>query len=178
MNEQITIQTDESTVSPESDEAASTQDDTRREPPHVEARKYRKRAQAAEQSLAEAQQALEEKARRLDELEATVNDLERRSRVDQLLIEADAIDLDAARVLTEVAVQQMDAPDVEAAVDELRRARPYLFRNGAAKPSAQGARIDRPSTTAQRAADAAAQASETGHRADLLRYLRLRRKNR
>lgn len=176
MNEQDTIQTEQTHESPGGDE--SSQEAAGRELPHAEARRYRKRAQAAEHALTEAQQALEEKSRRLDELESTVSDLERRARVDQLLIEADTIDLDAARLLTEVAVQQMDEPDVAAAVKELRRQRPFLFSTTAARPSAQGARADSSRTAATQAADAALHASETGHRADLLRYLRLRRKKR
>jgi hypothetical protein len=144
--------------------------------PVAEAKKYRKRAQQAEQSLAELQDELEQKSQRVTELEQMVTDLERRSAIDQMLIEADAIDLESARLLTETAVQMMDEPDAAAAVEELRRTKPFLFRARAGATSAMSARID-----ASRGADetldhAAAEAHATGDRNDLLRYLRLRRK--
>jgi hypothetical protein len=98
--------------------------------------------------------------------------LERRQRIDALLAESDAVDLEVARLLTEAAVQQMDEPDVKLAVDDLRRHKPYLFRRGGTPTAhAMGARAATPSS----ATEAAEIASQTGNRRDLLRYLRLRR---
>ncbi len=145
--------------------------------PHHESRKYRKRTQAAEQQLADLQRELDEKSNRLTELEQTVTSLERRSRIDEMLLDADAIDLESARLLTEIAVADMEQPDIDAAVSELKRRKPYLFRiahrNGAA---AQSPRFEQQSNADEQAAHAAAEASATGSRHDLLRYLRLRRK--
>lgn len=148
--------------------------------PVTEAKKYRKRAQSAEQSLRDVEEQLNEKDKRVEELEQTITELERKQRIDALLIESEAIDLEAARLLTEVAVRQMDEPDVVSAVAELKRTRPFLFRavyqsraNGSGAMSARTESNRRAVTDADQAA---AEATETGQRNDLLRYLRLRRK--
>ena len=143
--------------------------------PVTEAIRYRKRAQAAEQQLEGLQAQLTEAQQRAEQAEQTITSLERRQRIDALLAEADAIDLDAARLLTEAAVQQMDEPDVTEAVQDLRRHKPYLFHPDssdaqglALAPVIEGA--DDP------LAQAAEQAQHSGDRRDLLRYLRLRRR--
>jgi len=161
---------------PEGAEAnGETEAASQRVVPVGEAKKYRKRAQQAEQSLTELQQELQTKSQRVTELEQTIDDLERRSAIDQLLVEAEAIDLEAARLLTAAAVEQMDEPDVAEAVAELRRSKPFLFRRNGSAATAMSARADG-SRRADDAADhAAAEALATGDRTDLLRYLRLRR---
>ncbi|MEO0474487.1 MAG: hypothetical protein AAF085_00765 [Planctomycetota bacterium] len=143
--------------------------------PVTEAIRYRKRAQAAEQQLEGLQAQLSEAQQRIEQAEQHVDALERRQRIDALLAEADAIDLDAARLLTEAVVQQMDEPDVIEAVEDLRRHKPYLFHPDstsadglALAPQIEGA--DSP------LAQAAEQAQHSGDRRDLLRYLRLRRR--
>jgi hypothetical protein len=55
-------------------------------------------------------------------------------------------------------------------VEDLRRHKPYLFRQ--ARPRMSGATLPEPIPTADHAA---AEARATGDRRDLLRYLRLRR---
>lgn len=143
--------------------------------PVNEAIRYRKRAQAAEQQVVELQSHLQNAQQRYEEAEHAINSLERRQRIDELLGEADAIDIEAARLLTEVAVQSMDEPDLAEAVDDLRRHKPYLFHKQgeelgglALAPRIEG--IDDP------LAQAAEQAQHSGDRRDLLRYLRLRRR--
>ena len=143
--------------------------------PVSEAIRYRKRAQAAEQELGVVGERLQLMEQEPGEARQTVSDLERRQRIDALLAEAEAVDLDAARLLTEAAVQQMDEPDVQMAVEDLRRHKPYLFRqrarrgHGVMAARSEGGALDE-------VEDAAQQAVSTGHRRDLLRYLRLRRK--
>ena len=143
--------------------------------PVTEAIRYRKRAQAAEQQLEGLQAQLNEAQQRAEQAEQTITSLERRQRIDALLAEADALDLDAARLLTEAAVQAMDEPDVSEAVQDLRRHKPYLFHPDSSSadglalaPQIEGA--DDP------LAQAAEQAQHSGDRRDLLRYLRLRRR--
>lgn len=140
-----------------------------------EAKKYRKRAQAAEKTLGELQQELAAKTGRLAELEQTVADLERAGRVDQLLIEADAIDLESARLLTTMAIEQMDEPDAAEAVAELKRRKPFLFRATSRNSGAMSARPNDSTPVREAASRAAQEASQSGNRTDLLRYLRLKR---
>ena len=115
--------------------------------------------------------------RRLDDAQDAIATLERRAKVQRLLRDADTIDAEAATLLTEAAIASMDEPDVELAVRDLRRHRPYLFRrrstpgSPATSPRLRG---DAPSPRLE----AATTATLTGHRRDLLRYLRLRRDGR
>jgi len=142
--------------------------------PVSEAIGYRKRAQAAEQQVGQMREQLEGVQSQLDEAKQTINSLERRQKIDELLAESEAIDVDAARLLTEHAVMQMDEPDLAAAVEDLKRHKPYLFRRRASGgASVMAARVEDRSDGFEQAAE---QAVATGNRKDLLRYLRLRRK--
>lgn len=118
----------------------------------------------------EIEQLRQENARLVEQVAA----VERRHRIDQLLIEAEAIDLEAARVLTEHTVEQMDDADVSEVVEDLRRHKPWLFQAARRESGSMSPRV--PAT--DEAADAAERAIETGNRRDLLRYLRMRRARR
>ena len=143
--------------------------------PVSEAIRYRKRAQAAEQQLEALHEELNAAEAKLSEADQTITGLERRQKVDSLLAEADAIDLETARLLTEQAVSMMDEADIELAVKDLRRHKPYLFRRRQAQaPSAMAPSIELAGLDP--AEQAAEQASRSGDRRDLLRYLRLRRR--
>lgn len=141
--------------------------------PVTEAIRYRKRAQAAEQQLGDLTTQLESLQGQLTSAHQTVEQLERRQKIDALLAESDAIDIEAARLLTEKIVTDMDEPDVAEAVDDLRRHKPYLFRQQLAMGTAMAARIENEPDVADQAAQ---QAMTTGSRRDLLQYLRMRRK--
>lgn len=102
---------------------------------------------------------------------------ERRHQIDLALVEAEAIDLETARLLTELAVQAMDSKDVRAAVNELKSRKGFLFRSSSPTSGrnrgAMGAREHTGNGSTLRSAAEAAAAS--GDRGDLLRYLRARR---
>ena len=142
--------------------------------PVSEAIRYRKRAQTAEQQLEQINEELRAMSAKLEEANQTVAGLERRQKVDALLMESDAIDLEAARLLTEQAVLLMDEPDIEMAVNDLRRHKPYLFRHRREPEDSAMAPSIHPNGH-DPAEQAAEQAARTGDRRDLLRYLRLRR---
>ena len=137
-----------------------------------------------ETQLAELEAKFHETQSALAETRKQLEAAERRQKIDQALLEADTVDLETARLLTEVAVGLMSDGDVQQAVDELRRRKPYLFRHrwagraisggGAIGGGAMAAR-SRPGAPAEEAAETAAQ---TGNRRDLLRYLRTRRNQR
>jgi TolA-binding protein len=172
---QQTVQThDEPGTSQRTVEDADQANASEKLVPVSEAIRYRKRAQTAEQQLEQLNGELRVLHAKLNEANQAVSDLERRQRVDALLTEADAIDLEAARLLTEQAVRTMDDPDIELAVEDLRRHKPYLFRrrmtydDSAMAPSL-------PDPGHDPAEQAAEQAAKSGDRRDLLRYLRLRR---
>ena len=142
--------------------------------PVTEAIRYRKRAQAAEQQLNELNERFEQLHGELRKAQQTVTHLERRQHIDALLADADAIDLDTARLLTERAVEQMSEPDVRLAVDDLLHTKPYLFRQR--HVSSSGAMAGRDHADGASAEQAAERAVNSGDRRDLLDYLRLRRR--
>ncbi|MEM1027537.1 MAG: hypothetical protein AAGJ38_05595 [Planctomycetota bacterium] len=145
--------------------------------PVSEAIRYRKRAQTAEQQLTELREQFEQLQNQLDSSQDTITSLERRQKIDALLTDSDAIDLEAARLLTEISVSQMDEPDVGTAVNDLRRQKPYLFRHRAGRSdSAMAPRLSQTDALPAAQEAAAERAAATGDRRDLLDYLRLRRK--
>ncbi|MBC7773544.1 MAG: hypothetical protein H7210_13695 [Pyrinomonadaceae bacterium] len=109
-----------------------------------------------------------------------IKESELRRQIQRLLLEAQTIDIDATTLLVEAALKaggaRVDTLGARAAakvVDDIRRQKPLLFRGGL-RPGASvmGARIEQSGTPI---ASAAEEAARSGHRADLLRYLRLRR---
>lgn len=144
--------------------------------PVSESIRYRKRAQTAEQALEQMKSRLHDLSRTLSDNEQTIAALERRQRIDALLSDADAVDLEAARLLTEVAVTQMEDQDVAVAVEDLRRHKPYLFRQRRESAQAMGLAPNE-SADGSPLDQAAELAVASGDRRDLLRYLRLRRRH-
>lgn len=133
---------------------------------------YRRRAMAAEQRLDQLQQ-------ELDQTRQTISRLDRRQKIDSLLTDCQTVDLEAARLLTEAAVEMMSEPDIRLAVEDLRRHKPYLFRRRAAETGPVAQAMSRRTLGQEEAAEvqleqAAERAMQSGDRRDLLRYLRLR----
>ena len=138
----------------------------------AEALRHQQRAREAQQQLEALGAEHAQLKQQLDESQQTIAALERRQRIDQLLAESDTVDLAAARLLTEAAVADMDEPDLQLAVQDLRRSKPYLF-HAAPRLSTMAPALDLPDTAPEQ--DAAARAAQTGDRRDLLTYLRLLR---
>jgi len=144
--------------------------------------RHRRRAQEAERRAGDLQRRVDELERTLASARESMDAVERRHAIDLALMEEGSVDLEASRLLTEMAVSAMDEPDVSAAVAELRRRKPFLFRGTgrSALPVSGGAAMSGRGVQAGGAgdgglADAAEAASASGDRAALLRYLRARR---
>ena len=144
--------------------------------PVSEARRYRKRAQAAEKIAGDLQEELAAKEAALAQQRRDLEELQHRQEIDELLIEAEVVDLETARLLTELTAATMDEPDVEEAVADLRRRKPFLFRRSPRSSGALSPKSEGDGCMEHRLDDAATEAGLTGRRQDLLRYLRLRRK--
>ena len=146
--------------------------------PVSEAKRYRKRAQAAEATLEEVKSQLEANEAQIQKSAALIESLERRIAIDELLVESDAVDLDAARLLVEHALVEGDADDAESAIAELKRSKPMLFRPRRSEAVTQAARdVNGHALHRDQLDRAGSVASVTGHRQDVLRYLRLRRRS-
>lgn len=153
-------------------EMENTSEQEEKRVPVSEAIRYRRRAQAAEQQLETLQQQLAQASDELSEAREQMDQVERRRQIDEQLIQADTIDLEAARLLTEAAVNQLDQAELAEVIADLKRHKPYLFRQrasaGGMSPHLRGGSED--------VDHAAAAAAASGDRCDLLRYLRLRRR--
>ncbi len=167
-----TIPQDPTTVETDETGAEGTPPESGKLVPVTESIRYRRRAQQAERKLEELQAQCGRLNTALTETREALDAAERRRQIDELLVEAEAIDLEAARLLTMAALEQMDQGELAEVVDDLRRHKPYLFR----RHDASGGGMSPRPRPAPSGADAAAEAAAaTGDRRDLLRYLRLRR---
>ncbi len=104
----------------------------------------------------------------------TIKTLELRQEIDQYLTDSQTVDLEVTRLLTESAISLMKDPDIRKSIDELKRRKPYLFKQS--QTDNRGAMGRRVSQFREDSAENAAQkAITTGNRRDLLSYLRLKR---
>jgi hypothetical protein len=161
-----------------SNQAGESSHDGSRSTALSDAKRYRKRAQAAEKQVEELKATLAEREQKLSDAEKSLTQQQRRQQIDHALINAGALDIEMARQLAEAALAQAPEGDITAAIDELKRAKPFLFRQNSASPGsgAMSAADDSPSPRNAQLHRAASSALETGKRSDLLRYLRLRRR--
>ena len=160
----------------QAEDVASDQQANDRLVPVSEAKKYRKRAQAAEKILEDLKQELTEKNKRLQENQQLINDMEHRQIIDELLVDSQAIDLDATRLLTEMALTEMEEPDIQQAVVDLRNRKPLLFRTAQTVAASLGPKGETYGQQQPRQLEkAATEAHYTGSRTSLMHYLRLRR---
>jgi len=112
--------------------------------------------------------------RSLHEAQSALAASERRRSLERALLEAGAVDLDAAIAVAErVSGDDDEGADAAQTVAALRRSKPFLFRDTSrVSGAAMSARAPAGRPGAERAAD---EAAATGDRASLLRYMRARR---
>lgn len=114
--------------------------------------------------LAETEQLLSQAREALDAAE-------RKHTIERELWSQGALDVETATLLTEAAIAGMPKPDARAAVAELKRRKPFLFR----APSPAASAMSPHAPAANSLDQAAADARSSGDRRALLRYLRLKR---
>jgi len=125
----------------------------------------------------------EESAAQVEAMQASLEEAQRelkrsesRRVIELALVEAGALDVEAARVLIEHGMGEGqgegEAADAPALVEALKSRRPYLFRRRPAGASALSARLEETRSGLEQAAEEALRTGDTGA---LLRYLRLRR---
>lgn len=141
---------------------------------------WKARAAEAEEKAAALEARVHELEGELASANASIKSVERRGEIDRELTAAKAIDLETARLLTEAAIGEMDAPDVSIAVRELCDRKPFLFackKHGVHLGSSGGAAMG-PSGVFNGDEEIelmADRARSSGDRSELLRYLRVRR---
>jgi len=147
--------------------------------PVSEAKRYRKRAQAAETMIDELKQQLAANEAQIRSSESLLAAMQRRLEIDDLLIECGSLDMESARALVEQSLADREHETAEAAVNELQRRKPALFRGSrCTHAAAQAARnVNGQSLRQESLLRAAVNAGETGQRHDVMQYLRLRRRH-
>lgn len=119
---------------------------------------------------AELESRLAASAKSLAESREALDAAERKREIERELTRQGAFDLDTAAMVTEAAIAGMTKADAKAAIADLKRTKPFLFRTPA-RTSAMSAAVESESSLEH----AAATARESGDRRALLRYLRMRR---
>lgn len=142
------------------------------EPRTLTAEQWRVRALAAEERVSKLEKELAQCQKLLTEAREAIDAAERRNEIERELVRQGAIDLETTVMLSEAAVAAMPKADVQAAVADLRRRKPFLFRTprGSAMASVGS------TAGADESLGLAAQARVSGDRASLMRYLRSKRK--
>ena len=147
--------------------------------PVVESIRYRKRAQSAEQKAVMLEEELAQSQATISRLNDQLQGIQTERQLSSELISAGATDIETAALLVKARLEKEPTADAATVISLLRKEKAYLFAENnssdiAAAPKTAGAREKMPSVTGtiQRAAK---KASQTGSRADLQEYLKLRR---
>jgi hypothetical protein len=143
----------------------------------AEAARLRAAAQQADARIRELEENAATLTDQLAQAREAIDHVEKRHQIDMMLVESDTIDIESARLLAELAVQQMPGKDIRAVIDDLRRRKPALFRARPPAPSTPGPMSPAPRSSPSESLleSAAEEAATTGDRNALLRYLRARR---
>lgn len=131
----------------------------------------------AQAEIAELKRTIASLRKELTAANEAVAAVERRSQIEHEVSRANAVDVETACLLTEVAIAGMDEPDVAIAVKELRSKKPFLFAGcGSGKKTAgslMSAMVQR--GRSEELDTMAGDARASGDRGALLRYLQARR---
>lgn len=138
---------------------------------------------AAQEEIEELRRRLDDAQRALAERDDAIDQLERRHRLERLLIDAEAVDIEAATLLAQIAMNDAIDPDGNPPseadiVDQMKVNRPFLFGPREASnhpPLPNGATLAQEHAEISALERAAEEAASTGDRNALLRYLRIRR---
>lgn len=134
---------------------------------------WEQRAKAAEAASTQLKTQLEEMTSTLAQTREALDASERRRGIDVELAQSEAIDIEAARLLTEAALAQTKDPDPAKAIADLKKRKPFLFRP-ARKPASSMSATGKPAPHNE-LDQIAEQARQTGDKRALLQYLRARR---
>jgi hypothetical protein len=149
--------------------------------PVVESIKYRKRAQSAEKQLAEVQGQLDDVKTENEKLSKRIGSFEIERNLSGELIKAGISDVEAGVILARSELEKDVEADVSEIVEKLKNEKGYLFDSGneekvdvssSVKTSGVKQKVSGGRAVIERYAKRAA---ESGSRADMMEYLRVRR---
>jgi hypothetical protein len=145
--------------------------------PIAESIRYRRRAQSAEKQAQDLTEQLTRANETISQMSQDLEGLHRDQELTRKLSAAGATDLEAALLVAKTRMKDLSDADIDACIEQVKNEKRHLFgptsetvtqrRTAGAKD-----RITHNQTALQRAA---AQAAQSGNRADLQHYLKLRR---
>ena len=161
----------ESQVSSE-DEGASSE----KLVPVGEAIRYRKRAQSVEKEAAALEQQLRISKEENGQLSGELNEMKLEQRLTTSLMAAGVSDLEAAILMAKVRMKSSDS-DIDSVVEQLRKEKSYLFEvpEMVTAPSKTAGVKERKPGGHSALERAAKRAAESGNRADVQEFMRVRR---
>jgi hypothetical protein len=146
--------------------------------PVSESIRYRRRAQSAERKAAMLEEEVTRAKSQNEQLCEKVSRIELENKLVTKLISEGVSDLEAAVSVAKSRMEGSDDLDVDEVVEQLRREKNYLFGDAGLhlSPSKTSGVKSRQVGSGQSIIERAAQrAAKSGHRGDLLEYLKLRR---
>ena len=145
--------------------------------PISESIRYRRRARSAERKAAALEEEVAQTKSQNERLSEKVSRIEMESELVAKLISAGASDLEAAVSVAKSRMEGREDSDVDEVIEQLRREKEHLFAGAGSHLSplkTSGAR--QKNLSGQSVIERAARrAAKSGHRGDLLEYLKLRR---
>jgi TolA-binding protein len=151
--------------------------DVTRQVPVTESIRYRRRAQSAEKSAQDLADRLAQANEQITQMSEDLESLRFDRKLTDRLTEAGVTDLESAMLIAKSRMEGNADIDVEELVTNLKTEKRHLFARASEPVTARktnGAR-DRAAPGRTALEQAAAKAAQTGKRADLQEYLRLRR---
>jgi hypothetical protein len=145
--------------------------------PISESIRYRRRAQSAERKAAELEEQIAKAKTQNEQLCEKLGRAELENKLVTKLISAGVSDLETAVSVARDRIEGSEDSDVDNVVEQLRKEKRYLFSDaGANLNPVKTSGAKQKNTGGQSIVErAAARAARSGHRGDLLEYLKLRR---
>jgi len=145
--------------------------------PVSESIRYRKRAQNAEQKAAVFEDELTKAKSQNEQLSEKLSRIEVENKLVEKLVSAGVSDLEAAISIAKSRIEAGKDLDIDNVVEQLRREKQHLFINAGLPGSpSKTSGVKQKVVSGQSVIERAAQrAARSGHRGDLLEYLKLRR---
>ena len=145
--------------------------------PVAESIRYRKRAQSAEKKVEALVEDLAEAKTQAAKMSEQLKGIQAEQKIMRKLAAAGAVDLEAAVLIARARIEDEPEADLDGVVEQLKKEKQYLFTNagGAATAKKTAGAKERVANSQTILDTAARRAATTGNRADLQKYLRLRR---
>jgi hypothetical protein len=145
--------------------------------PVAESIRYRKRAQSAEKKVETLAEELAEAKTQATKMSEQLKDIQTEQKLMRKLAAAGTLDLEAAMLIARARMEDEPEAGPDSVIEQLKKEKQYLFTStGGTVTAKKTAGAKERIANSQTTLDAAAKrATTTGNRADLQKYLRLRR---